>query len=411
MQLKSLISLFWVYVLSVSFSFGQDSVKFYHTIDTLCSPYFYGRAYENKGVLKTALYLQERFSNADTLKLQEFTFSLNQFKGTMNLIIDEQYLEPCSEYIPLPQAKSGKGKVEIVFLDSVFFDDEKQIKKFLHKNISQSGIFYNEKLEFKISSNKELRNKIYQESPLLVKLTNGETLRSFSTTAWMPAAFSLKSSCFQNQRYCEYELIQNIETITNQNIIAFIKGRDTTLSELLVCAHYDHVGGYETCFIPGANDNASGIAMLLELYDYYLANPPKRSIRFVAFAGEEMGLIGSKFFVENSDLQNIHFVLNLDLIGAGSKGATVVNATIFPEQFNLLSTINEQGKYLYEIKKRGEAANSDHYYFSKNGIPAFFLYTNGTVGGYHNLADTPDKLEIGYFKSIFALLQGFCSEI
>ena len=71
--------------------------------------------------------------------------------------------------------------------------------------------------------------------------------------------------------------------------------------------------------------------MLFELADYYTKNPPDYSIVFMAFAAEEAGLLGSRFYTENPLFppKNIHFLINLDLIGTGSEGMTVVNGSIF----------------------------------------------------------------------------------
>ena len=156
---------------------------------------------------------------------------------------------------------------------------------------------------------------------------------------------------------------------------------------------------------------ATGTAMLIELYYYFLENRPNRTIKFIAFAGEEVGLLGSKYYVEYTDLEKIEFVLNLDLYGGGSGGVTVVNGKVFENQFEKLRVINTENKYVTNIKARGEAANSDHFYFSKAGVPAFFIYSNGNVGGYHNINDTPDTLEIGYFHNLFLLIKDFSEAI
>ena len=151
--------------------------------------------------------------------------------------------------------------------------------------------------------------------------------------------------------------------------------------------------------------------MLLELYHYYIINRPERTIKFISFAAEEVGLIGSYYYTQQNDLSSISFVLNLDLYGAGSKGVTVVNGKVFESFFNILTKINDNFNLVSKIKARGEAANSDHYYFSKKGIPAFFVYSNGSVGGYHNVEDRPEKLEKGYFNSLFLLLRHFLDTI
>jgi Zn-dependent M28 family amino/carboxypeptidase len=85
----------------------------------------------------------------------------------------------------------------------------------------------------------------------------------------------------------------------------------------------------EDTYFPGANDNASGISLLMNLAKYYAANPQEYSIGFICFAGEEAGLVGSHYFTENPlvSLKKVRFLLNTDLAGTGEEGITVVNVT------------------------------------------------------------------------------------
>lgn len=390
---------------------SQDSSRFYDTIDTLCSPFFYGRAYKHDGHLKTANYLKARFEKADTTYYQEFDFGLNKIDDEL-LVLENDTLNACTDFITVPQSSGTiRTHFNTIYLDSLFFRSDRKIKKFLKKDINALAVVYNSKQESLITDNAILRKKIYAESGCILKLVDGNLLSSFSQKAWMPPSFFVKSKCWQNQKDITVRLNQKEAEIKSNNVVGVIKGNNKELKELIVSAHYDHVGGYETCFVPGANDNASGVAMMLELYHYFLENRPERTIRFIAFSGEEVGLIGSKFYVQNMDKNEVEFVLNLDLLGAGSKGVTVVNGKVFSSYMEKLQEVNEKKSYVKSIKLRGEAANSDHYYFSKNGVPAFFIYSNGSVGGYHNVTDTLEELEYGHFNALFFLLRDFVASI
>lgn len=390
---------------------AQDSVRFYKTIDTLCSSYFYGRGYINEGHLKTAKYLKKKFSKADTSFFQEFGFKLNKLSKE-ELILAGDTLIGGVDFIPIPQSKGVPNKTfATFFMDSSFFRSKKKIKKFLKKDIRNTALVFNSTWESKITDTPELRSKLYLEAGCIIKLIDGELLSSFSHEAWMPPSFALKSSKWLNQETVKVNLRQKEEEVRSNNVIAVINGRDRGLKELIITAHYDHVGGYETVYVPGANDNASGVAMMLELYAYFLKNSPERTVRFIAFGVEEVGLLGSKYYVELMEKSRVEFVLNLDLLGAGSGGITIVNGKVFTDYSHRLSSINTNKKYISKIKLRGEAANSDHYYFSKNGVPAFFIYSNGSVGGYHNFKDRVGDLERGYFSSLFLLLKDFCTSI
>jgi aminopeptidase YwaD len=389
--------------------FAQDSLRFYSTIDTLCTPYFYGRGYENNGHIRAKEYLKARFLAADVVREEQFPFQINHFYDQMTLAFCKHKLLPCQDYIPQPAALGGSGSYKTIVLDSVFFTDQEQKNQFLAKNINHRAIIYSEKLEAAITSDKLLQKKIYSESGLIIKTISGETLKTFSEEAWMPPSFALRQQAIQGLPLdrVSFELSQRKEKLQGYNVIATLKGAIDTTHKIVICAHYDHVGGYQECYIPGANDNASGIAMMLELYQYFLLNRPTCNLEFIAFGGEELGLVGSNYHTRNNDLKNIKFVLNLDLIGAGSKGVTVVNATTFPNDLALLEAVNNEDSLVSVIKKRGEAANSDHYYFTKKGLRAFFIYSNGEVGGYHNINDVPQKLERGSFVPMFELFRRF----
>ena len=162
-------------------------------------------------------------------------------------------------------------------------------------------------------------------------------------------------------------------------------------------------------FFPGANDNASGVSVLLNLIKFYVANPPKYKIVFIFFAGEEAGLLGSKAFIESNtiSLNKIKFLINLDLLGTGNNGIMVVNGNLHEKEFNRLQVINSENRYVNEIKKRGKAANSDHYWFSENGVPCFFIYTLGGPSAYHDVNDVEKNLPLTDYVDVFKLITEF----
>jgi Zn-dependent M28 family amino/carboxypeptidase len=167
-------------------------------------------------------------------------------------------------------------------------------------------------------------------------------------------------------------------------------------------------------YFPGANDNASGNAMLLALAEKMVKKPlSDYNIVFVAFAGEEVGLLGSKFMTENPivPLKKIRFLLNLDIMGSGEEGITVVNSTLFKKEFDQLNAINDSSKFVTLIKPRGPAANSDHYFFTEAGVPAFFIYTMGPNKNYHDVFDTYDALSFKAFDGLSELFERFIRKL
>ena len=182
----------------------------------------------------------------------------------------------------------------------------------------------------------------------------------------------------------------------SQNVIGYIKGEVDSF--LVFTAHYDHLGKLgERATFYGANDNGSGDAMVLNLADYYSHHKSHYTMVFMFFSGEEVGLLGSIYNALHPvfDLKKVKFLMNLDMVGTGQEGIRIVNSTVFKKEYDLLNKINSNKKYLVEIKKRGEAANSDHYPFYAKGVPAFFIYTLGGSKQYHNIYDKPDQLSLG----------------
>jgi Zn-dependent M28 family amino/carboxypeptidase len=167
----------------------------------------------------------------------------------------------------------------------------------------------------------------------------------------------------------------------------------------------------KTVYFPGANDNASGVAMLLSLARYYSqpGNKPNCSIVFMAFSGEEVGLLGSHYYVEHPlfPMTRIKFLTNMDILGTGNEGITVVNATVYDSAFKKLQEINTAGNYLPALKPRGKAAISDHHFFTEKNIPSFYIYTLGGIKAYHDTCDRRETLPLTEFEDLFSLLREF----
>jgi len=215
-----------------------------------------------------------------------------------------------------------------------------------------------------------------------------------------------------NVRY-QLKINSRLETVKSENIYAFIPGTVYPDSFIVFSAHYDHLGNIDTVYFPGANDNASGVAVLLDLMHYYKTHPHKYSVAFFFFTGEEIGLKGSEYYVQHPlfDLKRIKFLINLDLMGGGSEGIMVVNGKVFQKEYERFEKINITQNHNLTIKSRGKAQNSDHYWFSENGVKCFFIYTLGDIENYHNTQDKHEYLIFNNYPSIFQLIVQFMSEI
>ncbi|GAB5409005.1 MAG: hypothetical protein BalsKO_13700 [Balneolaceae bacterium] len=209
------------------------------------------------------------------------------------------------------------------------------------------------------------------------------------------------------------ELKSKLEsTYKTQNVIGYLNGENND-STIVIMAHYDHFGKMGNALFPGANDNASGTAMILSLAKHFSENKPRYTTIFIAFGGEELGLLGSKFFVENPlfDLSKVKFLMNFDLAGTGDDGIQVVNGSVYRDQFDRLTSINDEQNLLPQVKIRGKACNSDHCFFDEAGVPGFYIYTLGGTRAYHDVYDRFETLPFTEFEDYFRLMVEFIYEL
>lgn len=207
----------------------------------------------------------------------------------------------------------------------------------------------------------------------------------------------------------EFYYTNKLTEYTHYNVCGMIPGTEFPEQYIVLTCHYDHLGAMgENVYFPGAHDNASGCAFVLNMAQYFREHPCKYSVVFLFFSGEESGLLGSKYFVENPliPLGNIKYLINFDLLGGGNDGIMLVNSTEGKglELYERLKVFNEELQLLPKIAQRSNAANSDHYFFTKHKVPAIFLYTmGGKVGGYHDTSDTNENCSLTMFDNIFTL--------
>lgn len=193
------------------------------------------------------------------------------------------------------------------------------------------------------------------------------------------------------------------------NILAWSIGKDERMKDdiVVVGAHMDHIGYGPNMSMqnkikihPGADDNASGTAALIEIAKGMSKLKNKRTILFIAFSAEEMGLLGSLYYVKNPELpenepniKNHVFMLNMDMVGYLKNGRQPAGFSDLNSSIDITKYIGElSDKYNFakSITSRG-TGGSDHASFYNKKVPIAFLHTGGH-NYYHTPADTPDKL-------------------
>jgi len=209
-----------------------------------------------------------------------------------------------------------------------------------------------------------------------------------------------------------------------ENVIGILPGSDPALrsENIVIGAHYDHLGfGYygtrdsstEGQIHHGADDNASGTAVLLRVARRLAQSnsKPRRTLVFAAFSGEEVGLLGSRYYVEHPPfpLSTTRAMLNLDMVGRlRDNRLTVFGARSAPA---LSGIVNEAARGAgLEIKESDSVGRSDHMSFYNKKIPALHFFT-GSHPDYHRPTDTWDKLNTEGMVQISGLVATVAQKI
>ncbi|MDQ3112063.1 MAG: M20/M25/M40 family metallo-hydrolase [Bacteroidota bacterium] len=414
---------------------AQDREYAKKVIDTLASPSMHGRGYVANGDKIAAEYISDQYRsfgltsfNLTGTYLQKFGFPVNTFPGKVEMTFtfadgEKKVCQPGEHFLVSSNSPSVKGHFKIVMLDSAIVYNETKLAAFKKLNLKKAFLLVDTIGVRTLTELAFLSN--YIKYPVGVKgilvpvKPNPMADNCFKLTPWDFSQYQSTIPVIQVEY--AYRAVTEIDICigakffkkyNSQNVIGYIRGKVNPDSFIVFTAHYDHLGQMgKTVYFPGANDNASGVAMLLSLARYYSqpGNKPNCSIVFMAFGGEEVGLLGSHYYVEHPlfPMGRIKFLTNMDILGTGDEGITVVNATVFEPEFKKLQELNQAGNYLPLLKPRGKAAISDHHFFTEKNIPSFYIYTLGGIKAYHDTCDRSETLPLTKFEELFSLLREF----
>ncbi len=208
---------------------------------------------------------------------------------------------------------------------------------------------------------------------------------------------------------------------TVHNVTAYLPGQ--TDEYVIIGAHYDHLGlGDEHSLAPsqigkvhpGADDNASGTAGVIELARWFASQPkPKRGILFITFAGEELGLLGSSWYVNHPTLplEKAVAMINMDMIGRIREGKVYLGGTGTGSTFDKLLAGENAPKPLQIIHSdKTGYGSSDHTSFTTKQIPTLFFFS-GLHGDYHKPSDTPDKIDSADAAKLLDYIAGITARL
>lgn len=409
-------------LLSVSSAFAQLSEVKRITKD-LCAENMHGRGYVNNGDKIAAEYIAKEFEKLGAEKIgdsyfQEFQLDVNTFPNLMQISHAGKNLVPGKDFVLDPSSKGFSGILTPVVIDTnTLLSEEKMTTVFEKVQTTENSAFLIDTRGTDVKTENELRSKLsgLVDFAAVIFITNQKFTWSVGREQMKNVFIVLQADAYSEEEKFNVNVeAKFIKNYTSQNVIAQIPAKKKCTKTIVFSAHYDHLGrlGKDTYF-PGANDNASGTAMIISMAKHFKENPSGYNIVLIAFGGEEAGLVGSKYYTENPlfKLKNIKFLINLDIMGSGEEGITAVNATLFEKQFELLQKINDEDQLLAKVKRRGPAANSDHYFFTLQDVPCFFIYTMGPNKHYHDIFDTYEELTFKEYDDIKSLLVRFVEEL
>lgn len=224
-----------------------------------------------------------------------------------------------------------------------------------------------------------------------------------------------KGLSFNTKMVLDGQVAVEQEKVTTQNVLAVHPGTDESQKDnyIIIGAHYDHLGfggqgsgsrKPDTVAVHnGADDNASGVATILELARYYSDKKHKRPILFMAFGAEEMGLLGSKFFTKNAlvDLEKVRIMFNFDMVGRLRQESKALTVGGTGTAKGLEAFIKKEAEdHPLKIKASSEGFGpSDHASFYVEDLPVLFFFT-GTHDDYHKPEDDTEKINFAGMKMI-----------
>ena len=406
-------------LLALATASAQDAltVRARAWLDTLCSPAFHGRGYVNDGDRLASEWIAAKFRAFGVKPLkadfyQPFQFNVNSFPDSMRVAIDGRSLAAGAEFIVDAESGSANGSYTLVHITPADLQGPERRSMTMGVLLGKAACVHwpgtrnADSLRLFRQWERELMDHCVVVKPAQ-KLT-----WSVATDARRFPLIEVAAEVLTDSSSAVALHVRNSMRSRHsaRNVLGMVKGKGSEW--VVVGAHYDHLGrmGSEALF-PGANDNASGTAMLLSLAEHFagMKSKPKHNILFIAFAGEEAGLIGSEWCAVDRpiDWKDVRMMINLDILGTGDDGIMVVNATAQPKAFDQLVAINGAKGYVKEVKARGPACNSDHCHFVKRGVPAIYIYTLGGVAHYHDVHDRAETLPLNEFADLHALLREF----
>ena len=436
----------------------------------LASDKLEGRETGTDGYKLAAIYVDSIFQNANLKKIcnEENGFeSFFQNVTIEKLIVDKQTKttlitsEAQDEFIlgnnfilfHFGKLKNESLKGEVVFVGDGIYEPDFHIDDFKNKSIKNKWILINENISkeslYKLPQRIQSQYKDIHTSSLIrseIAVEKGaigilllpseignkywavreQSFREYYTLPGIKSPyrssevpilmidstmFKTISSCHSSCELSLEKYLQKDKTINSKNIIGMVNGTQKNNGDIIIiAAHLDHEGKKDGEIYNGADDNASGIAALLEISKVISKNPCQSNIVFAAFTAEEIGALGSYYFINNFSRKNekIRAMINLDMIGRvdGDANELAIISPNFPKSklLEIANNAREECKIDWNYSENFIRKNSgDHFPFAIKNIPCVMLFS-GFHTDYHQTTDDLEKIDFTflYDKTKFA---------
>ena len=225
-----------------------------------------------------------------------------------------------------------------------------------------------------------------------------------------------------DEYFQHFELRIGLAIVKATNVVGFLEGSDPALKDeyIVIGAHYDHLGYRPVngrVVYPGADDNASGTAMLIELASFFAENPQMmgRSIIFIAFDAEESGLHGSEWFISGNKVvgrENVKLMFSLDMVGMleANRGVDLRGISTLENGTGLAEKMASAQNLTIRRTTADLPVRTDTYPFGLAGIPSVHVFT-GMESPYHSPEDTWDLLDYRGMARITLFMFSFVSRL
>ena len=374
--MKRIVLAILLAVVPVALLQAQDSAYARQIIKKLSSPKMYGRGASYHGDSIAADFLAAEMKRIGVLPLQVdykqyYTYDCYSLEGPISLSINGTELEPFTQYRVYSTARQATpAKLE-----------KAAWKKQLKDGMWLIGVEHLDTYSPIVGGERP--------DPVCVEIL--DTLipkRVRKINAEIPVQFR------QNYK--------------SQNVVGYVRG--VIDSMVVFTAHYDHCGTMgDGVVFPGAHDNASGVAAVMDLARMAAAQKPYYTMVFMLFSGEESGLNGSHYAAENPliEYSKVKLLCNIDMFCGGDEGIMFFNAKSpnTKQFYEQMKELNNETHAAVEIRPRENRPNSDHYWFSGYCPSIFLLTMGGPYGGYHDPYDICESCGLGHYNAYMQLIK------